>query len=106
MVARYFLPIVLLLPLASLADIRCGAKLAADGAALADVIESCGQPAARAEQGPALRSSGVPRKGADKLEVLVYGPRGGAWQYLLFRNGKLLKVEMRRQPPEGDLLKW
>lgn len=85
---------------------RCGRKLINLDTLLADVISVCGQPAAHASQAPALRANGVPRKGSAKTDVLVYGPSGGAWQYMLFRNEMLIRVDMRRKAPEGNLLKW
>ncbi|WP_426150175.1 DUF2845 domain-containing protein [Pseudomonas sp. DC3000-4b1] len=85
---------------------RCGRHLVNLYTSLDAIIQTCGQPVAHASQGPALRADGGPRKGPGKTDVLVYGPSGGAWQYMLFQNDQLVRIETRRRPPDGDLLKW
>ncbi|WP_076017686.1 DUF2845 domain-containing protein [Pseudomonas sp. ATCC PTA-122608] len=85
---------------------RCGAKLVNSGDTLENVLQTCGQPVAQDSDGPVMRNNGVPRKGAQKTEVLVYGPNGGAYQYMLFINDKLIRVDTRRNEPSGNLLKW
>ncbi|MBD1597205.1 DUF2845 domain-containing protein [Pseudomonas typographi] len=88
------------------ASMRCGTRLINGGDRLAEVIQVCGSPVAQASQGPAHKGNGSPRRGAQKTDVLVYGPNGGAYQYLLFVNEELIRVDLRRQAPTGDLLRW
>ena len=52
------------------------------------------------------RNNGVPRKGSQKTDVVVYGPKGGAYQYMLFINDELIRVDVRRQAPSENILKW
>jgi hypothetical protein len=85
---------------------RCGSRLVNSGDKLENVLQTCGQPVAQASDGPVMRNNGVPRKGAQKTDVLVYGPNGGAYQYMLFINDKLIRVDTRRSEPSGNLLKW
>ena len=88
------------------AAMRCGTKLVSVGDQIADVLEECGRPVVHESNGPVLRSNGVPRKGSSKQDVVVYGPNGGAYQYLLFVNDELIRVDMRRSAPSGNVLKW
>ncbi|WP_225772586.1 DUF2845 domain-containing protein [Pseudomonas sp. Marseille-Q5115] len=86
------------------ASTRCGRELINPGARLDEVLSRCGPPAAQASQPPALCPNGVPRKGATKTDVLVYGPNGGAWKYWRFQNDVLIRVDTRREAPDGNLL--
>ena len=88
------------------ATTRCGTNLINSGDTLENVLHTCGQPVAQDSDGPVMRNNGVPRKGAQKTDVLVYGPNGGAYQYMLFINDKLIRVDTRRNEPSGNLLKW
>ena len=85
---------------------RCGTKLVNPGDKLADVLQLCGSPVARASDGPVIRNNGVPRKGSQKTDVVVYGPNGGAYQYMLFINDELVRVDLRREAPAGNILRW
>lgn len=85
---------------------RCGTKLVNPGDKLADVLKSCGSPVAQASDGPVIRNNGVPRKGSQKADVVVYGPNGGAYQYMLFINDELVRVDLRREAPAGNILRW
>ena len=85
---------------------RCGTKLVNPGDKLADVLQSCGSPVAQASDGPVIRNNGVPRKGSQKTDVVVYGPNGGAYQYMLFINDELVRVDLRRDAPAGNILRW
>ena len=88
------------------AAMRCGTKLINAGDQISDVIEECGRPVVHQSSGPVLRNNGVPRKGSSKQDVVVYGPKGGAYQYLLFVNDELVRVDMRRSAPSGNVLNW
>ena len=88
------------------ASSRCGTNLINPGNKLDDVLLLCGKPIAQASDGPATRNNGVPRKGSQKTDVIVYGPNGGAYQYLLFINDQLIKADVRREAPIGNILKW
>jgi hypothetical protein len=88
------------------ATTRCGTRLVNSGDTLENVLQTCGQPVAEDSHGPVMQHNGVPRKGAQKTDVLVYGPNGGAYQYMLFINDKLIRVDTRRNEPSGNLLKW
>ena len=83
----------------------CGTKLVNPGDKLDDVLQSCGSPLAQASDGPVIRNNGVPRKGSQKTDVIVYGPNGGAYQYMLFINDELIRVDVRREAPSGNILK-
>lgn len=85
---------------------RCGTRLVNPGDKLDDVLQSCGDPVAQASDGPVIRNNGVPRKGSQKTDVIVYGPNGGAYQYMLFINDELIRVDTRREAPTGNILKW
>lgn len=85
---------------------RCGTKLVNPGDKLADVLQSCGSPVTQASDGPVIRNNGVPRKGSQKTDVVVYGPNGGAYQYMLFINDELVRVDLRREAPAGNILRW
>lgn len=88
------------------ATMRCGTKLVNVGDRIADVLEQCGRPLVHESAGPVKRTDGVPRKGSSKQDVIVYGPGGGAYQYLLFINDELIRVDMRRSAPSGNVLEW
>lgn len=81
------------------ATLRCGTHLVSAGDPLQDVLSTCGAPTAHTTEGPTLRANGLPRKDAQKIDIVVYGPSGGAYQYLLFVSDKLVNVQMRRTPP-------
>lgn len=86
--------------------LRCGPALVAEGDSMTRVSATCGAPLASASEGPALRSNGVPRRHAARISVWVYGPNGGAYQYLRFVDDRLVEIDLRRQPPDGPLLPW
>lgn len=85
---------------------RCGMGLVNPGDKLEEVLHLCGNPVARASDGPIMSNNDVPRKNSQKTDVLVYGPNGGAYQYMLFINGELIRVDVRRKAPTGNILKW
>lgn len=95
-----------LLAPAAQATLRCATRLIDIGDPLAKLIHVCGPPAKQASMGPVLKANGLPRKGSQKIDVMVYGPSGGAYRYLLFVNEVLTRVDWRRQPPANDLLQW
>lgn len=88
------------------AAMRCGTKLVNVGDQIASVLQECGRPVVHQTAGPVMRNNGVPRKGSSKQDVVVYGPTGGAYQYLLFVNDELVRVDMRRSAPSGNVLDW
>ena len=90
----------------AVAAMRCGTGLVNVGGKIADVLQACGQPVAQDAEGLALRNNGIPQKGSSKQDVLVYGPNGGSYQYLLFVNDELVRIDMRREAPGSDLLHW
>lgn len=73
---------------------------------MARISATCGPPLASASEGPALRPNGVPRWNAARISVWVYGPNGGAYQYLRFIDERLVEIDLRRQPPAAPLLPW
>ncbi len=86
--------------------LRCGPALVAEGDTMAHISATCGPPLASASEGPALRPNGVPRWNAARISVWVYGPNGGAYQYLRFIDERLVEIDLRRQPPAAPLLPW
>lgn len=68
------------------------------------VIESqCGLPDMAESQGPAMRNNGVPKKGAAKISIWVYGPNSGAYRFLRFIDENLVEIQFRRTAP-GETL--
>jgi hypothetical protein len=92
--------VVLLIPFVSgqaNAATRCGTGLINNGDSMQTVMETCGAPLRKNSEGPARRNNGVPRLNAAVISIWVYGPNGGAYQYLRFIDEKLVEVKMRRE---------
>lgn len=79
------------------ATMRCGTALISEGDTMSTVLDKCGAPLRRSSEGPAKRVNGVPKLNAAKISVFVYGPNGGAYQYLRFIDEKLVEIDLRRE---------
>lgn len=88
------------------ASMRCGTRFVEVGAKMALVQDKCGQPTKVQSEGPAMRNNGVPRKGAAKITIWVYGPSGGSYQYLRFIDENLVEIQFRRSAPEESLFPY
>jgi hypothetical protein len=85
-------------------SMRCGTALVGEGAQMAEVLDKCGEPARQDSQGPVARP--LNNNGywnSAKISVWVYGPDGGAYQYLRFVDERLVRIEMRRKAPGASL---
>ncbi|MFF7706266.1 DUF2845 domain-containing protein [Pseudomonas sp. NPDC007930] len=89
--------VMLLGSTAASATMRCGTHLINNGDALDEVLGVCGAPAKHTTEQPTLNRQN--RQQAQKTDVVVYGPNGGAYQYLLFVNDALVRVDLRRDAP-------
>ncbi|EMM7970694.1 DUF2845 domain-containing protein, partial [Pseudomonas aeruginosa] len=77
------------------ATMRCGSNLVSEGDLIVDVIRKCGKPGQRQVLGPSFDSNGFIVKGGATIEMWVYGPSNGAYQYLRFVNGRLVEIRTR-----------
>lgn len=88
-------------------SLRCGTALVGEGAQMAEVLDKCGQPPRQDSQGPASRPYGYNGYwNSAKISIWVYGPDGGAYQYLRFVDDRLVEIEMRRRAPGTSLFPW
>lgn len=88
-------------------SLRCGTALVGEGVQMAAVLDKCGQPPRQHSQGPAPRPYGYNGYwNSAKISIWVYGPDGGAYQYLRFVNDRLVEIEMRRKAPGASLFPW
>jgi hypothetical protein len=79
------------------ATMRCGRALINNGDSMQTVMEKCGEPFRKSSEGPARRPNGVPRLNAAVISIWVYGPNGGAYQYLRFIDEKLVAIDFKRE---------
>lgn len=75
------------------ATFRCGTSVVSSDARMGEVLSKCGPPAYKYVEEPA------PIYGAVRISIWVYGPNGGAWQYLRFIEDKLVEQRTERKPP-------
>ncbi len=96
---RAALVLLLLLPvsLPVQAALRCGSGLVSEGQSLQQVLQRCGPPAAREEQPAQRAANGLPRPGAVDVQRWVYGPEHGMLRILHFIDGRLVRIESRRE---------
>ena len=67
---------------------RCGGDLVSIGEYSFKVLTSCGEPISKEVIGYTLKNN----ERELKLEVWVYGPKGGLYYFLKFEGGKLVKI--------------
>ncbi|WP_297845330.1 DUF2845 domain-containing protein [Pseudomonas sp.] len=92
--------VVLLIPFVfgqANAATRCGTGLINNGDSMQTVMEKCGEPFKKSSEGPARWPNGVPRLNAAVISIWVYGPNGGAYQYLRFIDEKLVAIDFKRE---------
>ena len=80
--------------------LRCGTSLINEGDPMDEVLAKCGQPDKRVITPPTQPRRGPDGKftpGQPQLETWMYGPSGGAYRYLFFRDTKLLSINMSRK---------
>ncbi|MDH1009313.1 DUF2845 domain-containing protein [Pseudomonas nicosulfuronedens] len=80
--------------------LRCGTSLINEGDPMDEVLAKCGEPAKRVivpPMPPRRDSTGKLIAGEAQLETWMYGPSGGAYRYLFFRDTKLLSINMSRK---------
>jgi len=88
-------------------SMRCGTALVSEDTPMAEVLEKCGPPARQDSQGPAARPNNYNGYwNSAKISIWVYGPDGGAYQYLRFVDERLVRIEMRRKAPGASLFPW
>lgn len=93
---RQLLTIVLLCPLLAQASLRCGQSLVEEGYSVEQVLATCGAPAERKINPPALRNNNVPRFNAAETQFWTYAPENGASRHLKFIDGKLVEIRVER----------
>lgn len=78
------------------ATMRCGTSMIGAGDTKQTVLEKCGSPIKQSSEGPARWPNGVSRRNAAEITIFIYGPNGGAYQYLRFIDDKLIDINMKR----------
>lgn len=73
--------------------LRCGNQLISVGDRLSEVLQKCGQPAARDDLG---YKRSVNRREEYPVEELTYGPNNGMYQYLRFEGNRLVEITSKR----------
>ena len=53
-----------------------------------------------------MRNNGIPKKGAAKITIWVYGPSGGSYRYLRFIDEDLVEIQLRRSAPQESLFPY
>lgn len=85
-------------------SMRCGTALVSEDTPMAEVLEKCGPPARQDSQGPIARPNHYNGYwNSAKISIWVYGPDGGAYQYLRFVDERLVSIEMSRKAPGQNL---
>jgi len=79
---------------ASAADtLRCGSQLISVGDRSSEVLQKCGEPAARDDLG---YKRSVNRREEYPVEEWTYGPNSGMYQYLRFEGNRLVQITGKR----------
>lgn len=108
--AAMLAPLAAVLLLATLeaqaGSMRCGTALVQENASMGEVLDKCGIPPREASEGPAPRPNRKVYWNAAKISIWVYGPDGGAYQYLRFVDDRLVEIDMRRKAPGARLFPW
>lgn len=89
-----------------MASMRCGTGLVEVGDKMAIIQHKCGPPDRAQSEGPAMRNNGIPKKGAAKITIWVYGPSGGSYRYLRFIDEDLVEIQLRRSAPQESLFPY
>ncbi|WP_311968983.1 DUF2845 domain-containing protein [Pseudomonas baltica] len=85
-------------------SMRCGTALVSEDTPMAEVLEKCGPPARQDSEGPVARpKTNNGYWNSAKISIWVYGPDGGAYQYLRFVDERLVSIEMSRKAPGQNL---
>lgn len=79
------------------ATLRCAKGIISEGDFSVEVIQKCGEPANRQRFAPALRNDGYPVYDSATVELWVYGPSHGMFQYLRFIDGRLVQIRSERE---------
>lgn len=81
---------------AEASTMRCAGGIVAHGEGIHQVIEKCGEPSSREEFLPSLDEYGNIVQGAATVELWIYGPNNGMYQYLRFIAGRLVQIRSQR----------
>lgn len=73
--------------------LRCGSQLISVGDRSSEVLQKCGQPAARDPLGYKRSAN---RREEFQVEEWTYGPNGGMYQYLRFEGNRLVQITSKR----------
>ncbi|MBC3365086.1 DUF2845 domain-containing protein [Pseudomonas sp. Z5-35] len=73
--------------------LRCGSQLISVGDRSSEVLQKCGQPAARDDLG---YKRSVNRREEYPVEEWTYGPHSGMYQYLRFEGNRLVEITSKR----------
>ncbi|SFH46126.1 DUF2845 domain-containing protein [Pseudomonas sp. NFACC45] len=73
--------------------LRCGSQLISVGDRSSEVLQKCGQPAARDDLG---YERSVNRREEYPVEEWTYGPNNGMYQYLRFKGNRLVQITSKR----------
>ncbi|MCE0464740.1 MULTISPECIES: DUF2845 domain-containing protein [Pseudomonas] len=73
--------------------LRCGSQLISVGDRSSEVLQKCGEPAARDDLG---YKRSVNRREEYPVEEWTYGPNSGMYQYLRFEGNRLVQITSKR----------
>ncbi|QBZ91866.1 DUF2845 domain-containing protein [Pseudomonas viciae] len=73
--------------------LRCGRQLISVGDRASEVLQKCGEPAARDDLG---YKRSVNRREEYPVEEWTYGPNSGMYQYLRFEQNRLVEITSKR----------
>ncbi|MCG6576413.1 DUF2845 domain-containing protein [Pseudomonas sp. AF32] len=89
-----YLVLLLVASQAPAADtLRCGSQLISVGNRSSEVLQKCGEPAARDDLG---YKRSVNRREEYPVEEWTYGPNSGMYQYLRFEGNRLVQITSKR----------
>lgn len=90
----FSLGLLLVASQATAADtLRCGSQLISVGDRSSEVLQKCGEPAARDDLG---YKRSVNRREEYPVEEWTYGPNSGMYQYLRFEGNRLVQITSKR----------
>lgn len=78
------------------ASMRCSNGIIDEGDMTFVVLEKCGEPNTKQIIPPQTESNGQNTAKSVTVENWVYGPDNGAYKYLKFIDGKLVKIDSGR----------